>query len=132
MQRFGAIYKNWTLDLIKHLIDPRQYGTLPGCSTTQALIELLYSLLAALEKPDRMLQIVFLDIQKDSTKLDHTIILTNLASAGIHNILIRWVITFLCKDKQHAQIGSCKYEWNHVKAGIHIEPFCDLFALYIT
>ncbi len=35
--------KHWTLDLTKHLLDPHQYGLLPGYSTTQALVELLYS-----------------------------------------------------------------------------------------
>ncbi len=57
-----------TLDLIKHLIDPHQYGSLPGCLTTQALVELLHSWLAALEKPDRVVWILFLDFGKPSMR----------------------------------------------------------------
>ncbi len=89
--------KKWTLDLIKHLIVPHQYGSLPGCSTTQSLIELLHSWLAALEKPDRVVQILFLDFRKTIDKVDHTILLRKLASVGIPEILIQWVPT-KCKD----------------------------------
>ncbi len=122
------------MDLIKHLIDPHQYGSLPGCSTIQTLTELLHSWLAALEKPDRVVRMLFLDFLKAFDKLDHTILLTNLASAVIPDILIQWVTAFLCKHQQHATIGSCKSEWTHVQAGVpqgtFMEPLC--FVCYIN
>ncbi len=123
--------KNWTLDLIKHPIDPHQYGSKPGCSTTQALDELLHSL-ASLEKPDRVVQILFLVFRKAFDKVDHTILLTKLATAGIPDILIQWVTALLFKYQQRANIGSCKSEWTHVKAVFHREPLWDLCALYVT
>ncbi len=79
---------------------------------------MLHSWLAAFEMTDRVVQILFLDFHKGFDKVDHTILLTKFASAGIPNIWIQWMTAFLCKDQQCAKIVSCRSEWTHVKVSV--------------
>ncbi len=89
------------------------------------IVELLHSWLAAIEKPNRLVWILFLDFWNSFNKVDHTILLTKLA--------VLEFLTFWFSGWQCAMIGFCKSEWTHVKAGVPqgtlVGPLC--FACHI-
>jgi hypothetical protein len=103
---------------IANSIDPCQFGSLEGSSTTLALVELVHHWLVALEKPGRAVRILFLDFQKAFDHVDHHILLKKLANSGVPDILTRWVTSFMCLRRQRVKLGDKYSQWSEVRAGV--------------
>ncbi len=43
--------KEWIMDIIDDMLDPHQYGSCTGCSTTLTLAELIHGWVSAVETP---------------------------------------------------------------------------------
>ena len=59
----------WMIDDLKDKIDPKQFGSLRGSSTTFSLIDMINNWLQALDSPKRYLRIYFLTSPKLLTEL---------------------------------------------------------------
>ena len=113
-----AYVRDFTMDIISDLLDPYQFGSIAGSSTVHALIELHHNWLIGLEKPGKVVRILFLDFRKAFDRVDHTILLNKLANMGVPDFLIKWMTSFLTDRKQRVKIGDTTSEWVHVKAGV--------------
>ena len=65
-------------DIIKDKLDPLQYHSLKGSSTTLAPIDMLDYKQKALEKPNQAARILFIDFSKAFDRINHSILLQKL------------------------------------------------------
>ncbi len=112
--------REFTMDVIEHLIDTHQYGSVKGCSTVLALVELVHCWLAALEPNGKVVRILLLDFRKVFDRVDHKILLPKLVNAGLPDFQIKWITNSLCERKQCITIGSTASEWKQMKAGVPV------------
>ena len=127
--------KPWIMEFIENDLDPYQFGSLSGSSTTLALIELYHLWINALETPGTIIRILLLDFRKAFDLVDHKIVLRKLANTGMPDYLVRWITSFLCQRQQRVKIGGdCHSEWSFINAGVPqgtiLGPVC--FLLHIN
>ena len=74
-------------------IDPDQYGSIPGTSTTHALMHILH-------QGNNFVRVLLLDYSRTFHHLNHLILLEKLLEMGVPPTLVRWMVTFL-QDRSH-------------------------------
>ena len=87
----------WLYEDIGKYIDPRQFGSIKGSSTSLCLVDLLHKWLKSLDKPGRYLYGCFLDFSKAFDLIDHTILVRKLINLGVRPALISWICSFLSR-----------------------------------
>jgi hypothetical protein len=108
----------WMIDDVKDRIDPKQFGSLRGSSTTFSLIEMINNWLQALDSPKRYLRICFLDFSKAFDRVNHNILIAKLIALGVRRCLIPWICDFLSNRHQAAKINESRSEWAYVNGGV--------------
>ena len=108
----------WLIDDIKHVIDPKQFGSLKGTSTTYCLLDMLHKWLSSLDSPGKFLRVCFLDFSKAFDHNDHTILVTKLIQLGVRGWLISWICSFLSGRRQAVKLLDSISEWLPAHAGV--------------
>ena len=85
----------WLIHDVEHHIDPQQFGSLKGTSTTYCLLDMLHNWLSSLDCPGKSLHVCFLDFSKAFDHIDHTILVTKLIHLGVRGWLTSWICSFL-------------------------------------
>ncbi len=106
------------MDIIKDFIDPHQYGSLRGCSTSDALITLLHNWLTGVDTRGKAIRILLLDFKKAFDLVDHKLLLSKMANCGIPDFILRWCHSFLQDRQQRIKIGNVLSSWSHVRSGV--------------
>ena len=78
----------WVWDIVQDRVDPNQYGSIKKLSTTHALVDLLHQCYTSTDASKQYARILLLDLSKAFDLINHNILLQNLASFGLPNILI--------------------------------------------
>ena len=100
-------------------IDSRQYGFIPGSSTTFALISMLHEWLSSTDKSNSAVGIVLLDYKKAFDLVDHTLLIVKLFSLDTKPSIVNWIIDFLRDRTQRVKLNSdCFSDWTKVPAGV--------------
>ena len=100
-------------------IDVNQYGVIPGSSTSQALIKMLYKWSEATDDVRVSVRFLLVDYKKTFDYGDHIIVLSKLQALDIPNSTIRGIANFLTDRKQLIKLGyDCFSEWGNVPAGV--------------
>ncbi len=99
------------MKIVEDLLDPQQFGSRKGSSTILALEDLIHNWLTVMEKPDMLVLDLMLDFRNVFDKVDHKILMSELANTGVHDLLISWVKNFLYEKQQWTQIGSNTSSW---------------------
>ena len=86
-------------------IDSRQYGFIPGSSTTFALISMLQEWLSSTDKSNSAVGIVLLDYKKAFDLVDHTLLIAKLFSLGTKPSIVNWIIDFLRDRTQRVKLN---------------------------
>lgn len=81
----------WHMEDIKEHIDPSQFGTLKGVSTTFCLLDMLHDSLSALKSPVTHLRVCFLDFWKACDHIDHNILVCKLLKMSARLIIVKWI-----------------------------------------
>lgn len=63
--------REWIMDMLQDDLDPMQFGSRKGLSTTLALAELVHTWLLALKIPGTTVRALLLDFRKAFNKVDH-------------------------------------------------------------
>ena len=111
-------FVEWLIDDVKHHIDPQQFGSLKGTSTTYCLLDMLHSWLSSLDCPGKFLRVCFLDFSKACDHIDHTILVTKLIHLGVRGWLISWICSFLSGRRQAVKLLDLISEWMPEHAGV--------------
>ena len=74
------------LDDISDAIDPRQFGSLKGSSTTYCLLDLIHNWLENLENPGSYLRACLLDFSKAFDRINHNLVIEKLGDVKSHRI----------------------------------------------
>ena len=106
------------MDFMEDSLDPHQFGSLKGSSTTHALVELVHQWQQALDTPGKMVRVLMLDFSKAFDRVDHTILLDKLANLGLPNFIVKWMTSFLCRRQQRVKIGQYVSDWSTINAGV--------------
>ena len=108
----------WLIDGVKHHIDPQQFDSLKGTSTTYCLLDMLHKWLSSLDNPGKFLRVYFLDLSKAFDHIDHTILVTKLIHLGVRGWLISWICSFLSGRCQAVELSDSISEWMPVHSGV--------------
>ncbi len=91
-------------------------GSMKGCSTTIALIEMFDSWSKTSDNASIQIIILLLDYRKAFDHIDHNILMAKLMSYGVLLVLLRWVHAFLADIKQrikgwssYVKVGNSKW-----------------------
>ena len=99
-------------------VDPRQFGTIPGSSTTEALISMTHAWNCATDGNGATVRAVLFDFKKAFDLIDPGILIQKLRFFDIHEAVISWITDLLCCRKQRVKLGQdCFSEWRDVPAG---------------
>jgi len=79
---------------LKGMLNPNQYGSLPGLSTYDAVLT-LFNNMKTLQRPCLKVSSWFLDIKAGFDKVDNPTLAPILREGGIPRYLVSWVSSFL-------------------------------------
>ena len=100
-------------------VDPRQFGTVPGSSTTEALVSMIHAWNSATDGNGATVRVVLFDFKKAFDLIDHQILIRKLNTYDIPEMVISWITDFLTSRKQRVKLGhDCLSEWGLVPAGV--------------
>ena len=120
-RQLAKILEGFTLDsLMKevgHLIDPKQFST-QGKSTTCALVYLLHKMFSALNRGKIYARVLFADFSKGFDLVDHNVILCELETLRVNQLLINWSGSFLSQRSQQVKIAGTLSPSVKPRAGI--------------
>ena len=96
----------WILKDIGHQIDPKQFGSLCGSSTTLCLLDMLHSWVSKLDADGCSLRIVLLHFSKAFDRINLNALITKLINLGLRRSLIPWLCDFWFNRKQRVKLGK--------------------------
>ena len=108
----------WIMSQIRQLIDLNQFRSLPGLSTTHALLSLVHHLYTATDQRDQCVRVLLLDFSKAFDRINHNILLRKMRDMEIDPTLIEWVRSFLSNSKHRVRIGSSTSCYQQVNGGV--------------
>ena len=87
------------------LLDDKQFAVC-GKSTTHALVYLMHCILEYLDKGECYVRLFLADFSKGFDLVDHSVLIAELRSLGVHDVIIRWIASFLSGRTQRVKIGD--------------------------
>ena len=86
-------------------VDPRQFGTVPGISTTEAPVSKVDAWNRATDGNGAVVRVVLFDFRKAFDLIDHNILLKKLRTFDMCEAVTAWITDFLtCRTAR--QVGS--------------------------
>ncbi|XP_066300008.1 uncharacterized protein [Branchiostoma lanceolatum] len=108
----------WCLSDILPTIDPRQYGSLKGKSTTHYLTSLTHHLASTTDKPGYCNTLVLTDFTRAFDRVHHLTAVAKLLDLGVRRSIIPWVCAFLSNRQQRVKYQQVLSEWETLTCGV--------------
>ena len=89
------IVNDYIKPAVLKIIDPRQFGTVPGSSTVTALIIMFHKWLGDTDGTGSTIRVLLCDYSKAFDLIDHRLLVNKIKQLDIPNSVINWVISFL-------------------------------------
>ena len=80
-------------------VDPRQFGTVPGSNTSEALVSMIHTWNSATDGNGATVRVLLFEFKKAFDLIDHRILVGKLCSCDIPDPVISWIIDFLTSRK---------------------------------
>ncbi|CAH1250897.1 Hypp8934 [Branchiostoma lanceolatum] len=109
---------DWCLSDILPTIDPRQYGSLKGKSTTHYLTSLIHHLASTTDKPGYCNTLVLTDFTRAFDRVHHLTAVAKLLDLGVRRSIIPWVCAFLSNRQQRVKYQQVLSEWETLTCGV--------------
>ena len=104
---------------VLEVLDPNQFGVIPGLTTSQALIKKMHKWTEATDRNGASVRVVLFDYQKDFDFVVHNILLPKPKLLRLQTTTLKWIIDFFSDRKQRVKLGKdCFAEWGNVPAGV--------------
>ena len=100
------------------VIDPSQFGFIPGSCTTFALTSMFHQCLGATDGTGSSVRTTLLDFRKAFGFVDHHILVAKLLSLGVNTSVVNWIIDFLRGRQQRLKVNGVFSDWLEVPAGV--------------
>ena len=111
---FESFPFQWIMDTIKSQLDPKQFGSLKGSSTIDALISMFHCWYSNTDGNGETVRVFLLDFSKAFDRINHKILIKKMQLLNIDKSLINWVIDFLMQRRQRVKLGSSFSDWSLV------------------
>ena len=100
--------------------DPRQIGTVPSSSTTEALVSMTHAWYSGTDGNGASVRVILFDFKKAFDLIDHQTLVRKLGTSSIPDAVMSWISDFLTSRKQRFKLGhDCFSEWGAVPAGVN-------------
>ena len=99
-------------------ISESQFGGIRNSSTSLALLYLIHKWYEAMDTPNRIIRIVFLDFKKAFDLMDHNVLLKDMKSVGIRMALIKWFTTYLNERSHYTELGNNTSDLQVIGGGV--------------
>ena len=103
----AKLMEGFTLDSLYNQmvdkLDDKQFA-LPGKSCSHALVYLFHHIFASFDRGNCFTRILFTDFSKGFDLVDHNALIEELRSLGVHEVLVRWVGSFLSDRSQRVSL----------------------------
>ena len=104
---FESLVLKWVDAVMTHQVDKKQFGSMPGTSTTDMLVEIIHKWYQASDSPGSCIRILLLDYSKAFDLINHELLIEKLIALDIPAHVVRWMAAFLL-DRQHkVRIDNC-------------------------
>ena len=114
---FERVLAKYIIERTEHIWKSnKQHGFLPGRSTHDAIVQVLYDTGRAIDQRKSALAIFF-DFAKAFDHVPHDRLLAKLALV-LPLWLVRWIAVYLSNRKQRVKMANIETEWRSVKAGV--------------
>ncbi|XP_078597693.1 uncharacterized protein LOC144873871 [Branchiostoma floridae x Branchiostoma japonicum] len=113
-----GIITDWCLKDILPSVDPRQYGSLRGRSTTHYLTLLTHKLLETADKRSHVSTLVLTDFTRAFDSVHHQTAVNKLIELGVRPSVVPWIISFLTERRQRVKYQGEVSEWQTLTCGV--------------
>ncbi len=120
----------WMLDAIGDKFDRKQFGGLPGRSTTHALVEAVHTWSKALDE-EKSVRVLFVDYKKAYDHVEHSTVLRKMSNMDIPNFIVDWCRSFLTGRRQRVKIGNILSDWLKLNGGMPQGTWLGLYVFLI-
>ena len=103
---------------IGEYIDPNQFVSLKGSSTTFCLLNLVHNWLSEMDNPGCYIRACFLDFSKAFDRIDHIVVIKKLIDLGVRRSIVPWICSFLSERRQCVRFGRSVSKWLPVGDGV--------------
>ena len=103
---FESIMLKRVDETLNHKLDTRQFGSISGTCTTDALVEMVHQWYQAMDTNGTIVRILLLDYTKAFDLINHEILISKLKAIGIPPLITRWMAAFLLEKKSELMVLS--------------------------
>ena len=104
---------------ILSVLDKKQFGAIPGSSTTNALISMIDCWSKATDGNGATVRVVLFDFKKSFDLIDHNLLMSKLRQLELDSRVINWLKDFLTNRYQRTKLAKdCYSEWGRVPCGV--------------
>ena len=127
---------DWINEDIHDKISESQLGGIRNSSTSLALLYLIHKWYEAMDTPNRIIRIIFLDFKKAFYLIDHNVLLKDIKFIGVRMALIKWFATYLNERSHWFELGNDTSDLRVIGGGVpqgsKIGPILIAFIIKIN
>ena len=113
-----TVYHHHSKKIFEENLTNTQYACRNGCSCTDALIQIQYNYLRALDDKDcNYVRLFAMDFSKAFDNVKHSLVGEKLKALPLNPYVVNWFLSFLMDRKQRLIFKVVTYKWHSMNKG---------------